>query len=329
MAINRRNFVQLALLSSGMLFASSPEIKALHKIMEQKGLSFNSEDWVSLMQSGRKALRKRDFDLADSSYRQAITLAPDKIQGYDGLKKVLMSQNRLLEATELCRIGWKKNPDKAAFVDRFSSALRRLVMGHGKQTVAFINKYGEGQLLEQAAKLYIHVLEDAPDKTYLKIGLREVQKSIEVARGNAERMGNKFTFDSTIAAQMKSAISSLSTKNKKKEDLTALSDTELQNRIDYLSHDRTFLEFEDARESRDLGIKKSAKRLYQAQAAKKLRNKDWEGALEVAVLIAQIYPTDSTNYKLRKRLNLKMKNFPGLVEIAREKNALNQGLFGI
>ena len=85
MAINRRNFIKMTFLTSGLILTSSPEIKALHKLARSKGLLNGANDWSLYMRNASSALRKRDYKLANSLYRYAVELAPNKIQSYDGL----------------------------------------------------------------------------------------------------------------------------------------------------------------------------------------------------------------------------------------------------
>ena len=310
----------MTFLTSGLILTSSPEIKALHKLARSKGLLNGANDWSLYMRNASSALRKRDYKLANSLYRYAVELAPNKIQSYDGLCKAFLAENKLLESAELYRIALLKNPEKAAFVDRFAKSLRRLATGNIKQKSEYINKFGEGRLLEYAANLYLEAIGTAPEKEYLKRGLLEIKESVNIKRKEQQERGVDFQFDQSVENSMNLALVNLMPKEKNKQDLSNLSEGQLIESIDKIdTGNRRLLFLKEDKDNRLYCINNHKKKIIRELISRKTTNNDWDGAIKFANQIAELDMNDSINYSLLKRLYRKTNNYSKLVEISRDK----------
>ncbi|HRE76423.1 MAG TPA: hypothetical protein PLL09_01230 [Flavobacterium sp.] len=186
--ISRKDFIRIS--SWSILAAMLPldAISALTLSPTSKNQSL-SNDFLTAKELAAQARQKfylKNYILAESLYLQAINLAPNYIQFYDGLDNVFGSQNKNLESALLFKNALAINTNKIAFYDRAAKSLMRLQNGNKKSSIDYKNSFNTLSLLNDAVILYQQAILIDDTKQYLYIGLEKVMHKIQIAEFEAD-----------------------------------------------------------------------------------------------------------------------------------------------
>ncbi len=118
---------------------------------------------------------KKEYKNAENLFNKLISVHPDKISYYDGLRKVLGAQNRISDICVLYAEGLKKNQDNPVFYDRYARALTALSGGNKIQRSKYEQETGIDPV-DYSLKLYIEAISKFPTNNILKTGLLDIQK---------------------------------------------------------------------------------------------------------------------------------------------------------
>ncbi|MDO9155175.1 MAG: hypothetical protein Q7U47_15950 [Paludibacter sp.] len=154
---NRREFLRSSFLGFGTLFVISSPLK----LFAAKNPATNDDltiDAVLLNKQAKEFFYKKQYSEATQIYQQLITLFPDHISYYDGYAKVLGAQQKTLEVAELYRQGLMANSQAPLFMHRLSLRMVDLCTGNKKAELAFVNKYGENNIMEASALLLLQAI---------------------------------------------------------------------------------------------------------------------------------------------------------------------------
>lgn len=180
---SRKDFLRLT--SWGLVAALLPvgRVNALNSILDHNHQSVNGdfENAIALAKEAKQKFYLKNYALAEQLYLQAIQLAPNYIQFYDGLDNVFGAQSRFLDSVHLFKNALIINTTKVAFYDRAARSLMRLQTGCRSLATVYRNQINSSSLLSDAATLYQSAIGIDNTKLYLSIGLAKVNHKINIA----------------------------------------------------------------------------------------------------------------------------------------------------
>lgn len=179
---SRKDFLRLS--SWGLVAALLPvdRIYALDGILSKSQVTIaDFEQAKSLASQAKQKFYLKNYNDAEALYMQAITLAPNYIQFYDGLDNVFGAQNRFLDSVQLFKNALLINPSNVAFYDRAARSLMRLQTGCRSLASEYRTQINSASLLYDAANLYESAIAIDSSKLYLNIGLAKINAKINIA----------------------------------------------------------------------------------------------------------------------------------------------------
>lgn len=181
-SLTRKDFLRLS--SLGVLSALIPfqKIEALSYILKLPESKRNIGDFELAMEKAAQAkiaFYKKDYNTAETLYKECIKLAPAAIRFYDNLDNVLGAQGRFIESVYLYQNGLSINPSVIAFYDRTARALARVELGYKRAASLHRSEINSASLLQDALSLYISALKISPGVKYLIQGRDFIQYKID------------------------------------------------------------------------------------------------------------------------------------------------------
>lgn len=181
----RRDFLKQFFWGSALLYVNPITFSTSGKAITDKANNLPTDEITR-----KQALTyfyKKEYKNAENLFNKLISVHPDKISYYDGLRKVLGAQNRISDICVLYAEGLKKNQDNPVFYDRYARALTALSGGNKIQRSKYEQETGIDPV-DYSLKLYIEAISKFPDKQYLKTGLLDIQKKIGIYTSSRSRV---------------------------------------------------------------------------------------------------------------------------------------------
>ena len=313
--MKRKHFIRISGLASIAMLLPIQHINAL-KIITKQSLDISDptshEQAIALAALAKKAFYKKQYNKAETSYLECIRLAPADIRFYDNLQNVYASQNKILLATQLFKIGLEANPTKIAFYDRLAKTLMQLAIGNQKIGKAYNNTLDSSSLLSDAEQLYLQAIAIDSEKAYLTIGLEKVRykQSINAATSNANSNVVLKAIKKANRAQNKIRYE-YSTNQEVFDKITSID-----------SRKRNTLYLEKDIEQREQSIIREKKTLYTLLLRRQIADKNYPLAIYYANKSYELDPTDSGSIQSLKQLYIKTKQFTILVKLLKDYDAI-------
>ncbi|MDO9153005.1 MAG: hypothetical protein Q7U47_04740 [Paludibacter sp.] len=306
---NRREFLHSSLLGLGSLFVINSPIKlfanhSYNTTGNQTDLN-RTIDANLLNKQAKEFFYKKKYAEATSIYQQLIALFPDRISYYDGYARVLGAQQKTLDTAELYRQGLLTNPDAPLFMHRLSMRMIDLSMGNKKAELAFVNKYGENNILEASALLLLKAIALKQSNKGLYLNLRDILNIIDKRNKALTEKGEQLlVFSDKLRAEILSTTSVYESKwvltrqTQKKSIPENAIDAEVVNLI---NKKRRELNSTKEKEEREKAIKKEKKLRWKLGLEKNIINANPARVEKFGILILEenIMDTDTIG-KLRK-----------------------------
>jgi len=318
-SFNRREFLKSSIQGLGTLALFSSPIKLL---AGQSSSSSNSAspaiDPNILYKQAKEYFRKKEYVSSIEIYKQLILNYPARIAYYDGYARVLGAQQNSLGIAELYRTGLQKNAASPHFKHRLSLSLRNLCTGNHKAELAFINKYGQENLMTFSAVLLMEAIALKPIKGYM-MDLRDFPVILE-NKNKALNSSYKplIHIETSLIDNIKSVTSSVDDKwlstRKSRKPVIVNADAEVD---DIKNKDRHDLYLEIDKNSRKKETKKAIKERWKDGLMRNIKSNniylvEKYGSL---ILTDSINDTDTIG-KLRKYY-LKQKAYDRIVNLNR------------
>ncbi|MFY0602951.1 MAG: hypothetical protein JXQ93_03310 [Flavobacteriaceae bacterium] len=305
---NRRNFVRLSSLSILAGLLSFHEVKALSFITQLP--SSGDADFQTAKELAKKAKKhfhKNEFQAAENLLLQCIGLAPSDIRFYDNLKAVYGAQGKLIKSALLFKNGLQINSQNVAFYDRMARSLMQLEVGNSKLSNQYKVTSNSNSLLKDAKKLYKDAIQIAPDKKYLKIGLKKVKRKI-----NEFDLQIDYRTNTDYKEKKKRRVS----KHKKRYRTYTIE--ELKAQIEKLNtKKRNTLYIDSEFKNREINCVRELKLIFKIIVKKLKQENNYQEAISYAYKWYDIIPKDSEVIKSIERLNVKSQDFQGLIDFRR------------
>lgn len=224
-----------------------------------------------MYKQAKEYFHKKEYSSAADIYNQLISNFPEKIIYYDGYARVLGAQQDSLGIAELYRSGLQNKPNSPHFKQRLSLSLRNLCTGNHKAELAFVNKYGQDNLMALSATLLLEAVAAKPIKGYM-MDLRDFPVILEKTN---KRLSSKdkpiISIDNSLIENINNVTSSIDTNwtatRKSRHPLFVNEDEEvdkINNKV------RRNLYTEEERKSRKKGIKKAKKERWKSKLVKNI-----------------------------------------------------------
>lgn len=155
MNYNRRKFIYLSLMgTSGLLFPKFLISKTANSQFGSLGAIGSLQQALELARQANILRLNKSYSESELKYREAIKLMPNDVRFLDGLRKVLVVQNRIDEVVALYEEGYKNNLQNPKFAFRLGDIYKQIEFGNKKIANNIISKHGFSSLTEESKKLY-------------------------------------------------------------------------------------------------------------------------------------------------------------------------------
>ncbi len=172
----RRTFLKSLFAGSALLFVPS----VLWSRNYSQGESISPEEARQLYRQARKSFYQRDYDRAETLYRQLLSSTPENILYYDGLAKVYGAQQKQYEAALLYKEALQAYPNRAVYYDRLAHSLNGIALGNRKTETRYRSRFGDSDLLLASVGLYLLAIPKFPGDRSLRLGLKDTLRSFDL-----------------------------------------------------------------------------------------------------------------------------------------------------
>lgn len=302
---SRRKFLQLS--SLALLSTSIPApVYAINSFVSKKTSVDMFNDAKEIAKRAKLHFIKKEYAVAESLYKQCISLVPKDIRFYDNLKAVYGAQGKYIESLKLFKQALQINQKNVAFYDRTARCLLQLETGNKKLATQY--KAGKSiSLLHEAENFYTQAIQLDKDKKYLKIGLKKVRQKI-----------NEANLDYRVDKGYKKAKKKRKRVHKKRFHKYSIEALETQL-YKLQTQRRKTLYTEKEIQNRDKNTLAEQALLLSLLVKRYKKNKEYDNAISCAFNWYELSPNDSEVIKKIERLFLKMKDFVGLIEFRRHQ----------
>ncbi len=312
MAVDRRHFLHLSSwgVLAGIFYTQNISAHTFILRLPKPEDTSSLPEAIEKARRAHKALYEKDFLTAETLYRECITLLPDDIRFYDGLRKVYASQKgKHLFIMDLYQKGLELNPKVASFYARLAKEYERLELGHKKLAREFESTNGINQLLEDAQVLYEKAIELAPDIPDYVAGKEKIIRRLT-------------TRQHLVDARENPALKALrkEQRKKQKQNFKQLEEKELQHYLQELNtKSRRHLQSTQQQKVREAHMVEQKKRYLNRLCRLSVKQKQWNKAITYAETLYELDSSDRQSYYKLKRLYRKNDKWNKLVQIARDR----------
>lgn len=308
MNYNRRKFIYLSVMGgAGLLFPKFLMGKTNNIPVLNNASSIGTLQVALEYARQANILRlNKSYAEAELKYREAIKLMPNDIRFIDGLRKVLVVQNRVDEIVSLYETGYKNNLQNPKYAFRLGDIYKQIEFGNKKLASKVKTKNGFSSLTEESKKLYNIAAtlnaEYINSNSLLKVNNLKENKAKEIdSRGNSMMKSLKKKNEDAYFGKLKNAP-----KDKLKTFVSRIS-----------SKKRRSLSVKEEKIRKE-NVFKNKKNLELLLIKQFKQESDWDSAIATA---ENLYNTskDSHAFYILKKLYKKNNHWDKLIDIQRNK----------
>ncbi len=304
---SRRQFIRQGGLSALALF-SAPAFSGFTLF----NFSYNSNTVLTDIRKAKQLFYRHENEQAQILYEKLIMNNPNMVQLYDGLRKVLSSQNKHIEVIRLCKQGYENNLDNIEFYDRYAKALFRGVKANKKVAEQILIEFGIKDPLGLASQIYDLALQKKPGMKYLELGKEQLRRHRSLSSSNRNNKKiNKDYSKNKLSNQIKDlSPEQIKQKKKKNEDKK-----------------RRKLTTEREINIRKNQLLSNQKTLLNILADKQIKNQDLNNALNTLKQLYQLDPKDNHSLGRYRRLLVQLGNYEPILKIQIDRFNTSNSLF--